>query len=645
MPRLWTGAALLLWGYSLQQPLLAAVAVLLEVAPSARLRWDFESRQYERCADASSVCFAAVAVYQFNVHGLYGIYAILALMPWCLVPLTIMQVYGTAATVPLSALVYSLRSAGDRGRIDLRLALGLSALVSASAGEIPREHYAAGVAVLLGWLLWARRPHRHRQARWLFAVALTVTLTVALQAGFLRLHMAIGDLAQQWFRDMQLSPANAERTSTAIGSLRQLKLSDQIYLRVRGDPAPALPLLLTEATYTDFRFGTWSNRDASFEVIDAAPGARAWRLTSAGASAATQGPRLTIALTRERELGIVPLPPGAATLAGAQVLEVQRHAQGALRLEAPPGLVTYAVTTALEAAPPSPPTDADLAVPPGYRALLQEVAAALPPGPRSARASVDAVRAHFAQAFSYALVQPTSGPWRAPLKDFLTRTRRGHCEYFASATVLLLRAEGVPARYAVGYAVDEYSDFERAWLARARDAHAWAQAYVDGRWEVVDTTPARWSTLEDARASPWQGWFDAMSWLAYVWRSLQAGEAPRLRLALMGLAVLLAALLLWRQRARLRRARPVDLTGPQTPPAGGPAIARLLERLARRGSLPAPGETTARFLRRHLPPAVAGYRLDTLIELYYAERFGAVGLSGEHRQQLHACVEAFMRAC
>jgi transglutaminase-like putative cysteine protease len=44
-----------------------------------------------------------------------------------------------------------------------------------------------------------------------------------------------------------------------------------------------------------------------------------------------------------------------------------------------------------------------------------------------------------------------------PLARFLLRTRSGHCEYFATATVLLLRQLGIPARYAVGYAVHEAS--------------------------------------------------------------------------------------------------------------------------------------------------------------------------------------------
>jgi transglutaminase-like putative cysteine protease len=41
------------------------------------------------------------------------------------------------------------------------------------------------------------------------------------------------------------------------------------------------------------------------------------------------------------------------------------------------------------------------------------------------------------------------------LARFLLHTRSGHCEYFATATTLLLRYAGVPTRYAVGYSVQE----------------------------------------------------------------------------------------------------------------------------------------------------------------------------------------------
>ncbi|HMM75716.1 MAG TPA: transglutaminase-like domain-containing protein [Gammaproteobacteria bacterium] len=640
-PAGWTGLALLLWGQaSGQLALVLPCALLIELAGRLPLRFEFEAKQFERCADGSSLAFAALALYQFKLHGLYGIYAILALMPWCLVPLTLMQTVSTLRLTPLAALVYSLRRAGDASRLDLRLPLGLAALLATSAGELPREIYASGIAILLVWLLWARRPRARRLRRWGLHLALAAALAVGLQAAYLQLHLFLGELAQDWFRELNLSPADAERSSTAIGSLRRLKLSDRIFLRVRATRPPRTPLLLTEATYTDFRYGSWSNPRRAPVTLDALPGARRWPLVRTPAT----GTRYTLALTRARENGVVPLPPEAREIEGPTILELRRLAGDALSLEAPRGFLRYTVISAPGADTAQPPTPADLALPAEYRALMQRLAAeagisAL--AQRSPRAASAALEAWFARHFSYSLVQPNTAPWRTPLATFLTLTRRGHCEYFASATVLLLRAAGIPARYAVGYAIDEYSALEEAWLARARDAHAWAIAWIDGRWQVVDTTPARWAALEDAQAPAWQAWFDAMSWLAFQGRRLQAGDAPALERGLLGLAFALAAWLLWRQRHRLRKTAPAAAPGAM-PAAGDSPVTRLFESLARRGHLPAPGETTARFLRRRLPPRAGSAQLETLIALHYRARFGAHALTAEERRLLEDCVAAYL---
>lgn len=635
IPAGWTAAALLLWAHATGQfALVAPLALLLEAGGHAPLRYAFESRQFERCADASSVLFAALALYQFNTHGLYGIYAVLALMPWCLLPLTLMQMWSTARETPLGALVYSLRRAGATTRVDLRLALGLSALLAASAGEVERGTYGLGVTLLLGWLLWVRRPRRPPAWRWGIAAGFAGALALGLQSGYLQLHLLLGDLVQDWFRELNIEPADATRTSTAIGSLRQLKLSDRIYLRVQGASRP--PALLTEATYSDFRYGSWSNRGRATQTLDAEPGARRWHLTDAAAA----GERHTISLTRSREIGVVPLPAGTSEVAGERILELQRLAGDALQVEAPGGLLSYTVTSS-RAALLRPPTVDDGVVPADYRALLERMARELgltevPPAVAVAR-----LRAFFARDFRYSLVQPSSLPWRTPLATFLTTERRGHCEHFASATALMLRAAGIPTRYAVGYAVDEYSRLEGAWLARARDAHAWVYAWYDGAWQVVDTTPATWAALEDARAAPWQVWFDGAAWLAHAWRRLQAGDAPALRRALLGCASILAAWLVWRQRRHLQRRAP-RVAHPHADIDAG-ALSPLLARLAQRGDAPAPGETLARFLRRRLPAQSGEARLETLIGLYYTARFGTRPLDADERARLADGVAAYLR--
>ena len=51
--------------------------------------------------------------------------------------------------------------------------------------------------------------------------------------------------------------------------------------------------------------------------------------------------------------------------------------------------------------------------------------------------------------FSYTRLNENAGP--APIETFLFETRAGHCEFFASAMVLMLRSVGIPARVAVGF--------------------------------------------------------------------------------------------------------------------------------------------------------------------------------------------------
>lgn len=81
-------------------------------------------------------------------------------------------------------------------------------------------------------------------------------------------------------------------------------------------------------------------------------------------------------------------------------------------------------------------------------------------------------------------------PEGEPLSDFILNQRPGHCQFFASALTVMARAVGVPARMVSGfYAHERYGD--DAMVVRDRDAHAWAEVFIDGiGWVTVDATPA-----------------------------------------------------------------------------------------------------------------------------------------------------------
>ena len=64
-----------------------------------------------------------------------------------------------------------------------------------------------------------------------------------------------------------------------------------------------------------------------------------------------------------------------------------------------------------------------------------------------------------------------------PVADFLFNMREGHCEYFASAMVLMLRSRRVPARLVNGFQMGEYNEAADVYTVRQSDAHSWVEAY------------------------------------------------------------------------------------------------------------------------------------------------------------------------
>jgi transglutaminase-like putative cysteine protease len=117
--------------------------------------------------------------------------------------------------------------------------------------------------------------------------------------------------------------------------------------------------------------------------------------------------------------------------------------------------------------------------------------------------------------YAYTLQMVASG--EDPLADFLLVKKRGHCEYFATAMAILLRAAGVPTRIVNGFRGGEYNDISGSYIVRARDAHSWVEVYIPGHgWAEFDPTPPAvappvtfWTRLQlyvDAAREFWGEW-------------------------------------------------------------------------------------------------------------------------------------------
>ncbi|MGD0883082.1 MAG: transglutaminaseTgpA domain-containing protein [Acidimicrobiales bacterium] len=73
--------------------------------------------------------------------------------------------------------------------------------------------------------------------------------------------------------------------------------------------------------------------------------------------------------------------------------------------------------------------------------------------------------------------------------SFLFGTRRGYCEQISTATVVMLRSLGIPARETVGYVPGSYNPITDLYDVEAKDAHAWVQVWFPGYgWQNFDPT-------------------------------------------------------------------------------------------------------------------------------------------------------------
>lgn len=243
------------------------------------------------------------------------------------------------------------------------------------------------------------------------------------------------------------------------------------------------------------------------------------------------------------------------------------------------------------------------------------------------------------------------------LQAFLTSAREGHCEFFATAAVLLWRTLGLPARIVVGYRGGAFNHLIDALEVREDNAHAWLEVYLPKiGWHPFDPTPGEPPAFTANVASMLRMYTNAASFffrqyvIDYDYRTQRdllrsfreatrrnQTDAPSLedlatrgtRPALIALAVIGVAFLALRRRMDAHD--PKDL----------PRFYRSFERkMRRRGLARAPGETFAAFHRRCLERGIDSALLSQVDQSLEAELYADEELS---RRQLAALRKAVDR--
>ncbi len=467
--------------------------------------------------------------------------------------------------------------------------------------------------------------------------------------------------------EMSLEVASSVRDNRAVA----------LRLQYADDAPPGSEVRLKAVTYDAFEGAGWRRAPRRDLMRSRGEGGALFRIAPtpfAGqvtiwrqrlASSALPLPTNAAALDIRRHL--LQIDEGGGVSAADEPLEVLEY-----RALLAPGVSESALAPEVSADP-----GATLALPEGSAQIAALADATAGEGTVAERA--ERLERHLIENYVYTLdFVGRSG--EQPLDEFLFHRKSGHCELFASAMVLLLRAEGIPSRVVTGFLGGEFNPLEGYFIVRQSNAHAWVEAYLGpgAGWRTFDPTPpsgrpvtmpATWRLLMtqayDYMMFRWDryvltyGFYDqiqAFLGLRNVWvrllRALRqpalapaatpppAGEEPVAApppgpvesewswVAAAGLAVLVAAalVLLWRRRAPLTATR-----------AYGVLRRRLAQRGLAAGAATAPLALRDGAARRF--PAAAG-DVDAVIGLYLRESFGGEEIGAAERGALAAALRS-----
>jgi transglutaminase-like putative cysteine protease len=497
-------------------------------------------------------------------------------------------------------------------RVDL--SLGLVSLL-ATGGARPGIVYLAFVLAFLGAAVAAQRsedPHRlpvaslspyTRHVAWallLTAAAFGITASVVAHLAYRMVYRRMVSASSTAFEE-----SAGLSDSVRLGSMAALLTSDTVVLRVSGPEVDRLRGVVLD----EYGGGRWTRATIETPVPVAVSRAR-----PPGADVVDVHP-----IHPDRDYVFLPLAArDVATASGS----LRGDSMGVARWGStdPSPDVWFRIgerDTFLIGAPRLE----DLLMPHKLRAPLTALASEWTREATTPEESLAALAAHLRRDDSYSTdPQPRSS--LDPVLAFLTVSHRGHCEYFASALALLARSIGIPTRMILGYRVGERNPYWSHYVVRAKNAHAWVEAYLpDGRWVTVDPTPM--TELPQDQEHDEHGITAAFEGAAIAWEYVEDWLARRSVFEL-GAAAILGVIVFAVQRWLRTRTPAVAVRddGLQFGPAPQ-AYLRLEAELQRRGRGRQPSEPLETWVARLRDPT-----LTPVLLRYIEARYGTTGTEG-----------------
>ncbi|HDM77869.1 MAG TPA: transglutaminase domain-containing protein [Deltaproteobacteria bacterium] len=652
------GATILFWGWQLQITFIAAVlAVLAEGTRLLKWKCDFSNKDFSYISDFCSILLVAMIIYIVaSNRSAKTLLLIIKWLPLPLYPLVFFQSLSTSRGIELGSLLWIYRKNKNnkpeilKRKVDVAYPYMAICVLSASIANNRSITFYVTFCALCAWALLSFRSKRYSSISW---IMLIVVVTVLGYCGHVSLHYLQRQLEEtftKWFTELIGIGTGPYKSTTSMGDILELKHSSQIIARVKPREGEKPPRFLRTATYNIFRTSVWFDSSPYFRPVLFDSKSKSWKIATSPGK-----PReATIYYYLDGGTGILPIPPGTYRIANLFVSRAQINRLGTLKVEEGPDLISYDAFYSRKLTGDPLPNPNDLKVPQNEDEALSRIAQELGLYSMSPAKAVERVDTFFRSRFIYSMNPSLERKGLSPLTYFLLKGHSGHCEYFATATVLLLRKIGIPARYATGYVVREYSRMEKMFVVRQRHAHAWTLVYLNGRWQNLDTTPQAWYLQEKSLSPDWEPLYDLWSKVVFVYYKWKWGDRKSLISGhvILWIILPLSLFLIIRLYSRKGLVRQISLKGkkrklkPVTHQGIDSDFYTIVETLIELGYERHPWESMKEWIDKigSSPPLEnENGDLQQILRLHYRYRFDPMGIKSGEKEKLTKLVDNWHR--
>lgn len=543
-PKFLISTTLIFWGYIINTLYWAFVMViLLEMKPFINRRLELNNTNFYLIGNISTVLFLIVIlVVVFGTNPRLFIHQVIALLPIVFYPLLLVEHYSDRGVVPLGAFIYRYRKKQPNAVIKIAYIYFALCLLATSSVYYDSYYYFFILSLLISWALWQFKSPSNNSFLWVVLLLFYFFISYIGQYYLMRLAEQVELWAIDYFDELFNGERDPFRSRTAMGRVGELKLSNEIVMRVKT--GNNIPVLLQEASYNSFYNNVWFSSKNTFTSIKNYSNNK------------TETVRMIVHRNSYSDKSLLALPLSVTT--GRQAIAVDDKIKlaitpyGTIRALNVNTLFEYRIydTNVSTIKAQKAPDKIDLIISKRHSKVLSKIKVELGLDGLNEVKKLSRIANYFEKNYRYSLFQESLKHNDDALISFLEDTHRGHCEFFATATVLLLRSVNIPARYIVGYSANEYDNDDKLFTVRARDSHAWAQAYINGKWLNVDNTPSTWYQVESDNASIFEPLTDLFSSLYYnykLWQKDGDNESYQLYIILL-LIVLILIVVVSRER-------------------------------------------------------------------------------------------------